>query len=421
MNGRAGPPATSVVVVSRHRPEALHRCLCALSQQDHPRLEVIVVADPQACAALHLLSDSLRIVPFDEANISAARNLGLAHAAGEVVAFIDDDAAAEPTWASRLAAPFADPRVAAATGFVRGRNGISYQWKAATVDRFGEDTALAVDEGAVTLLPGDGVGAVKTQGTNMAFRADTLRAAGGFDPALRFYLDEAHVNLTLAAAGHLTAVVPGAQVHHGFAASARRRADRAPTDLTEIGASVAVFLRRHAAGEDPAPVLDRLRAAQRRRLVAMMVDGRLSPPDVPRLLATLETGLAEGVARPLPAPAPIATRAAPFRPLPGTGPRAGLVVSGRPWIAARLARTAAAGVAAGRIVTLILLGPSARPLTMRYDPAGYWILAGGLFGRAERAGPRPRITRFSARVARESARIGGFRPVAAPGRNPRNL
>ena len=30
-------PAVSVIVVSRHRPEALLRCIAAMRQQDHPR------------------------------------------------------------------------------------------------------------------------------------------------------------------------------------------------------------------------------------------------------------------------------------------------------------------------------------------------------------------------------------------------
>ncbi|MCB2152739.1 MAG: glycosyltransferase, partial [Rhodobacteraceae bacterium] len=59
-----------------------------------------------------------------------ARNLGLAAAAGEIVAFIDDDAVPEPRWLARLTAPFADPGIAAAGGFVVGRNGISFQWRA---------------------------------------------------------------------------------------------------------------------------------------------------------------------------------------------------------------------------------------------------------------------------------------------------
>ena len=39
-------PTISVIVVSRHRAEALRRAVLALGQSDHPRLELVVVADP---------------------------------------------------------------------------------------------------------------------------------------------------------------------------------------------------------------------------------------------------------------------------------------------------------------------------------------------------------------------------------------
>ena len=59
-----------------HRAAALTRCVVALTQQDHPLFEVIVVADPAAIAAVKALDLPLKLVSFDEANISAARNAG---------------------------------------------------------------------------------------------------------------------------------------------------------------------------------------------------------------------------------------------------------------------------------------------------------------------------------------------------------
>ena len=399
-------PAASVIVVSRHRAVALGRCLMALAQQDHPQIEVIVVADPEGLAAAKATGLALKRVPFDEANISAARNLGLAAAAAPVVAFIDDDAVAEPTWISRLCAAFADPKVVAATGFVRGRNGISFQWKACEVDAFGFDHPLP-DHAAS--YPGTPSRAVKTQGTNCAFRRAALLAIGGFDPALRFYLDEADVNLRLAGQG-LTAVVPDAQVHHGFAASERRREDRVPTSLHEIAASSAVFLRRHAPDvveQETIPAIE----AQRSRVADLRRARRVTEGEAAVLLASLATGWDDGMARPLRPMKASAEPDAAFLQLPATGPRAGHVLAGRSWQRHHLLREAAKAAASGQIVTVICLSPSPRAHRMAFTADGIWLQSGGLFGWSTRQGPRLRFTPFRARIAEETARIAAFRPV----------
>lgn len=399
-------PTASVIVVSRHRAAALRRCLMALAQQDHPQIEVIVVADPAGIDAAKATGLALKLMPFDEANISAARNLGLSVAAGEIVAFIDDDAVAEPTWVSRLCAAFARPDVVAATGFVRGRNGISYQWQACEVDAFGFDHPLPAHAATYPSTPSR---AVKTQGTNCAFRRAALLAIGGFDPALRFYLDEADVNLRLAGQG-LTAVVPDAQVHHGFAASARRREDRVPKSLHEIAASIAVFLRRHApdvAEQETIPAIE----AQRSRVADLRRARRVTEGEASALLASLATGWDDGMARPLLPMKSWAEPDAAFLQLPATGSRAGRIFAGRSWQRHRLIREAAKAVASGQIVTVLCLSPSPRAHQMAFTDQGFWLQTGGVFGWSTRQGPRLRLTPFRARIAEETARVAPFRPV----------
>lgn len=178
----------SLIIVSRHRTASLLRTISAVRLQDHLQLEVIVVADPEAAAAIQALALPIKVVMFDRANISGARNAGLAVAAGDFAAFLDDDAVPEPTWISRLTAPFENPNVHISTGFVRGRNGISDQWRACNVDKFGCDHALLVNRHSVTLLAGTNLCAVKALGTNCAFRRADLLALGGFDEGFQFYL-----------------------------------------------------------------------------------------------------------------------------------------------------------------------------------------------------------------------------------------
>ena len=237
----------SVVVVSRDRPMALRRCLAGLAQLQYDPFEIVVVADAQGCAAVagSDLATHIKIVPFEQPNISEARNLGISHSAGDIIAFIDDDAVPEPSWLMQLTAPSARREISAMGGFVLGRNGISHQWKARAVDATGATEDIEMHPIRATVLKPKGARATKTEGTNMAVRRDVLVDVEGFDPGFAFFLDETDLNLRLARAGHATAIVPMAQVHHGFAASPRRRADRVPRDLFDIGASWAVFQRKY--------------------------------------------------------------------------------------------------------------------------------------------------------------------------------
>ncbi len=400
--------SVSVIIVSRHRAALLPRCLASLAQQDHPALELIVVADPQGIAAAEATGLAAKRLAFDQANISAARNKGLSLAAGAVVAFIDDDAVAEPTWLSRLSAPFADPDVVAATGFVRGRNGISYQWRASEVDSHAQDHPLP-DIGAT--YSGTEERAVKTQGTNCAFRSTALRQVGGFDPAYRFFLDEADVNLRLAPLGK-TAVVPGAEVVHGYAASARRRTDRVPLSLHEIAASTAVFLRRHAGPAHLERGWLRLQGEQAARVAGLLAGKRIDAAAQATLMTSLAMGWAEGLARPLPTLLAMPDSAAPFQPLAGTGPRPGRIFAGRLWQRRRLMAKAAAFVVEGGVATVLCFSLTPRAHRVSFGADGVWLQEGGVFGRSQRAGPRLRFARFATRVAEEIARIADCRPTA---------
>jgi len=402
----------SVIIVSRARPVALRRCLLGVAQVQYPSFEVVVVACPEGITVAEGIVSlpDIKCIAFDEANISAARNRGLVHAAGEIVAFIDDDAVPEPQWLRHLVAPAQRGDVAAMGGYVRGRNGISYQYKARTLDGWGLPHALEIDPLHATVLTPPKGRAIKTEGTNMAFRRDVLIAIGGFDPAFRFFLDETDVNMRLAKAGHATALVPLAQVHHGFAASARRRGDRVPRDLFEIGASWAVFARKHIPKDERAAHWADQLTSERHRLLRHMVVGRLEPRDVARLMRGLSAGYAEGQSRSfgdmrLPRHAVL-----PFRPVE-TVRRASNFMALRGLRGASAISAAAQRVAQGSIETVLVLSRTALFHRVTFNADGVWVQRGGIFGRSNRDEPWVRPTVFARRVARERARVAAVRGI----------
>lgn len=396
----SGPPPVSLVIVSRHRPLMLRRCLTAVAQMDHPAFEVVVVADQVGLSAAS--GFPVRTAAFEVPNISAARNLGIAAAAGEVVAFIDDDAVPEPRWLSLLSAPFADPQVAAAGGFVVGANGFSFQWRSGTVDRLLRAGPLAVPEDQASLHRAAPGRAVEIKGVNCAYRRGLLAGLGGFDPELRYFLDETELNLRLAARGATTAVVPDARVHHDKAASHQRHADQTPKSLWDVGASTAVTLRRHGAGpSEMAAAWERLQREEAAKLAARAAAHRIGPDEAERLAQTLRDGFEDGRARALRPLDPLPGPQGPFRPFPARA-RVVSVLSGRTWQGARLRAEAARRAAAGEVIRLFLFSPTTLFHRRRFVTEGYWLQEGGLFGRSERRDPLFRLWRFATRVARES-------------------
>lgn len=406
----ARPLSFSVVVVSNGRSVWLSRCLTALKQLDYPAFEIVVVADGEALQALssHPVLAFCRTVVFDAANISHARNLGIAEAAGEVVVFIDDDSVPEPEWLTFHAEALEKTGAAASVGFVRGRNGISFQSRAASVDAEAETHSEPTPSAPVVLHLRKGR-ATKLVGTNAAVRRSVLMSLGGFDTAFRFFLDDADLSLRLAKAGHAIAVAPLAEVHHAFAASVRRTALRCPTSLYEIGRSSAVFLRRHR-GIDAEELKDRIDKRERRRLLQNMVRGTCEPRDVGRLLADLDSGWEDGLRADLPRIEIEPTRK-DFRSIPPFAP-GHCVLSGRFFQRPRLKAQAATLATQGQRVSVFSFSLTLIRHHLMFTRDGYWLQTGGQFGRSTRDSRRVEWYRFAERVNKERARIEKQRGIA---------
>lgn len=394
----------SVVVASHGRPELLCRNLIGLAQQDLARFEIVVVADNEGLNAIKALPFAARIKTANQStpNISQARNQGIALSGGDIVAFIDDDAVPEQSWADRLLARFADGELAAVTGRVLGRNGISVQWGEMSFDHLGRDYQGAERAKGPYL---------KFHGTNLALRRNLLCDLGGFDEALRFYLDETDLALRLQKKSLNRMFDPEIVVHHGFAQSARRHENRVPKTLFEIGASLAVFLRKHAPPAQIELRLSEFKEEQQARLSRFEKAGHLSGSRHGQLMDDLEAGFTEGKTRDL-AQYPDFAKAEAFLPFRAEGEELGetRVLSGPWWQRHELRKKAADLAAQGLRPTVILLHltPLAHHLT--FETPGYWEQRGGQFGRSDRDMRRVQFWSFRSRVKAELERIRKFRP-----------
>jgi cellulose synthase/poly-beta-1,6-N-acetylglucosamine synthase-like glycosyltransferase len=144
--------ADQLILVIDHNPALLERARAA-----YPKLVVVPNAGPRG--------------------LSGARNTGVSSARGEVIAFLDDDATAEPDWLARMSGHYDDPRVLAVGGSAAPQwEGPRPRWLPSEFDW--------VVGCSFTGQPSAATPVRNLIGCNMSFRRSALDDAGRFDPAL---------------------------------------------------------------------------------------------------------------------------------------------------------------------------------------------------------------------------------------------
>jgi len=205
----------SLILATYGRTEDLDRLLQSLMGQDLKDFELIVVdqnLDDRILRHVEMARRALvSVVYLRQAtpNLSAARNLGLAHAVGEVVGFPDDDCWYEPTVISQVKAAFeARPDC----------DGIVAQWVEQTAARNLKhaDELLSLARWR-QFRDGD------ASSISLFFKAAALRQVGGFDERLGVgqwfgSAEETDLMLTLLSQGGPVARWPAARVHHRYGA-----------------------------------------------------------------------------------------------------------------------------------------------------------------------------------------------------------
>jgi len=168
-------PWVSILISTKDRRADLAKALASLEAQDYPRdrFEVIVVEEtdrPEAPPGVRYVP-----IPRERRGFGYTRGVALRHARAQLVAFIDDDCIAEPSWLRELIAPLRDEStILGVAGAVQVRDanpvgicenilgfpggGLKYLWQAS----------------------GRVIGTQYLSTCNCAYRADVVRRVGGF-------------------------------------------------------------------------------------------------------------------------------------------------------------------------------------------------------------------------------------------------
>jgi GT2 family glycosyltransferase len=197
-------PRVSVVVCSYNGARTIRDCLDGLMRLSYPNFEVIVVNDGSTDATGEIAAGyGFRVISTDNQGLSNARNLGCQAAAGEIVAYLDDDAYPDPHWLTYLASAFLTTDYAGIGGpnVPPSGNGLV------------ADCIAHAPGGPVHVLVSD-VEAEHIPGCNMAFRKSALEEIGGFDPRFRSAGDDVDVCWRLQKRGYKLGFTPSAMVWH---------------------------------------------------------------------------------------------------------------------------------------------------------------------------------------------------------------
>jgi glycosyltransferase involved in cell wall biosynthesis len=174
----ASLPSVSVVVSTYDEGRWRHLLACveSLRRQTAPPAQLIVVVDHNPALlerAREAFPDATVIDNDRPRGLAGARNAGIAGSAAEVIAFIDDDARAEPDWLEQLGGCFgASETVGAGGALIPDWEDGRPSWVASEFYWVFGCSYTGLPE---TLAP------VRNPiGANMAARAEVLREVGGF-------------------------------------------------------------------------------------------------------------------------------------------------------------------------------------------------------------------------------------------------
>jgi len=214
------------VVVCVHTLDRLRNIrdtVAALKAQTHIWHSLVIVCDHSDALYAVLKSEfpSTTIVKNSfEKGLSGARNTGILQSRGEVIAFLDDDATAEPDWLEKIAATYADPNVMAVGGFIEPA------WEHGRPAWFPQEFDWVV--GCSYLgLPRERTEVRNLIGCNMSVRRSALRQTGGFrtdlgrngENAAGCEETEFFIRIKTKLARERVVYEPEARVHHHVPAS----------------------------------------------------------------------------------------------------------------------------------------------------------------------------------------------------------
>lgn len=209
------PPRVSIIIATYQREKVLCDTIEQVLAEDYPDFEVIVVDqtdqhEPTTDRRLSDVDERIRYIRLSEPNLTAAENVGIREATGEVVLFLDDDVRIEPGLIAAHAANYADDRWVGVAGMITHDDQPPTRRlpRICTFSKAGWFFFIHNYNRRVEVRV--------ARGANMSFRRSVLLEVGGIDEGLTENAVHWEIDLcsrVLAAGGRIVHD-PAARVHH---------------------------------------------------------------------------------------------------------------------------------------------------------------------------------------------------------------
>jgi mycofactocin system glycosyltransferase len=208
--GELFEPFVSIIVPVYNRANEIDACLESLLSLDYSpsKREIIVVDDASSDHTKFVVRRykvKLIVQKYNQGQ-SAARNVGVRAATGEIIAFIDSDCVADPNWLRELAPYLQYPRNTLVGGYVD-----SY-FRETLLDRY-EEVESPLNMGRKRLIGAGKDSSFYVPTCNMLVRKDAYLEVGGLDESLRVG-EDVDLCWRLKKQGHRLIYVPKGRVRH---------------------------------------------------------------------------------------------------------------------------------------------------------------------------------------------------------------
>jgi len=219
-------PAVSIVICSRNRAAQLEKCLNQLSLRinEHPEVELVLVDNASQDETRRRMTDFALTCPVktkvlyeQKPGLSFARNTALAHATGDLVAFLDDDC-------------FVDTRYLEILAKLAHHREVEFGGGQA-IPFTGSFIPPSIPPAMEWLAPRSFIRAGRIKGCVMFFRSSVIRKIGSFDTLLGAGApllsgEDSDYVARASGAGFRGGYVPELLVHHDQTPRPRESIDR---------------------------------------------------------------------------------------------------------------------------------------------------------------------------------------------------